>query len=435
MAEASVTDDERQGMERPAGTSASAEGRRADPTVTAGPREDDGPDAGTDDSVSPASGAPRSGTDVAPDAPVPAPARGRRSRRRPLRLLAALGVLAAVGGAAAAGTQFGDRGSGSESEDSGLPPATAEVARQTLRDSLTADGELGYGTSVTATGRIPGTVTRLPDADERITRGEDLYRVDDTPVALMYGSVPAYRALREGVEGADVKQLESNLEALGYDGFTVDDDFTGGTADAVREWQEDQGLEETGVVDLGRIVFAPAAVRVDSLETEEGAATGPGQKVLSYTATAQAVTVELDTADQRLAKTGSKVTVGLPDGTSVDGRVSGITTEVVAGEGAGAEPTTQVKVLVVLDGEKAQKAAESYVLASVDVSFTAGERENVLTVPVAALVALPEGGFGVEVVEGKETRYVPVETGLFADGRVEISGDGIAVGTIVGVPG
>ncbi|OKK05679.1 peptidoglycan-binding protein [Streptomyces sp. CB02400] len=352
-----------------------------------------------------------------------------------MRLLAALGVLAAVGGAAAAGTQFGDRGSGSESEDSGLPPATAEVARQTLRDSLTADGELGYGTSVTATGRIPGTVTRLPDADERITRGEDLYRVDDTPVALMYGSVPAYRALREGVEGADVKQLESNLEALGYDGFTVDDDFTGGTADAVREWQEDQGLEETGVVDLGRIVFAPAAVRVDSLETEEGAATGPGQKVLSYTATAQAVTVELDTADQRLAKTGSKVTVGLPDGTSVDGRVSGITTEVVAGEGAGAEPTTQVKVLVVLDGEKAQKAAESYVLASVDVSFTAGERENVLTVPVAALVALPEGGFGVEVVEGKETRYVPVETGLFADGRVEISGDGIAVGTIVGVPG
>ncbi|MGW4025683.1 efflux RND transporter periplasmic adaptor subunit [Streptomyces sp. NPDC005009] len=430
MTEASVTDDEREGEERPVGASASAEGRRVDPTVTAGPREDDGPEAGTDDSASPAPGDPPPGTDITPDAP----ARGRRSRR-PLRLLAALGVLAAVGGAAAAGTQFGDRGSGSESEDSGLPPATAEVARQTLRDSLTADGELGYGTSVTATGRIPGTVTRLPDADERITRGEDLYRVDDTPVVLMYGSVPAYRALREGVEGADVKQLESNLEALGYDGFTVDDDFTEGTADAVREWQEDQGLEETGVVDLGRVVFAPAAVRVDSLETEEGTATGPGQKVLSYTATAQAITVELDTADQRLAKTGSKVTVGLPDGTSVDGRVSEITTEVVAGEGAGAEPTTQVKVLVVLDGEKAQKAAESYVLASVDVSFTAGERENVLTVPVAALVALPEGGFGVEVVEGKETRYVPVETGLFADGRVEISGDGIAVGTIVGVPG
>ncbi|MFJ4621943.1 peptidoglycan-binding protein [Streptomyces sp. NPDC088812] len=448
MAEAAVTDEEKDGDRRhegPEGPAVPAGDREANPTAAQNAPAGDGeagggPAGGAVDGGSAASGTPAPGAGPAsgaavPDTPTPTPAHGRRSRRRPLRLLAALGVLAAVGGAAAAGTQFGDQGSGSESKDGGLPPATAEVTRQTLRDSLTADGELGYGTSATAAGRLPGTVTRLPEADERITRGEDLYRVDDTPVVLMYGSVPAYRALRTGLEGADVKQLESNLEALGYDGFTVDDTFTEATADAVREWQEDAGLEETGVVELGRVVFAPAAVRVDALETQEGAATGPGQKVLSYTATAQAVTVELDTADRRLATQGSKVTVELPDGTSVAGRVSEVTTEVVPGEGADAEPTTQVKVLVVLDGDEAQKAAESYVLASVDVSFTAGERENVLTVPVAALVALPGGGFGVEVVEGKETRNVPVRTGLFADGRVEISGDGIAAGTTVGVPG
>jgi multidrug efflux pump subunit AcrA (membrane-fusion protein) len=78
-------------------------------------------------------------------------------------------------------------------------------------------------------------------------------------------------------------------------------------------------------------------------------------------------------------------------------------------------------------------AAAAYALASVDVTFTAEERADVLAVPVAALVALREGGYGVEVVEGNRSRYVPVETGLFADGLVEISGAGIEEGMTVGM--
>ncbi|MFE6336364.1 efflux RND transporter periplasmic adaptor subunit [Streptomyces sp. NPDC057798] len=370
-----------------------------------------------------------------PDHPVgPSGSRRPRRVRRVRRLLVAVGVVAAVGGAAAAGAGLKDGGSGEEAAGQ-RPPATAEVVRQTLRDSRTEDGELGYGAATTASSRGPGTVTRLPDAGARITRGEALYRVDDEPVVLLYGAVPAYRELRPGAEGRDVKQLERNLDTLGHGGFTVDDTYTEATADAVRQWQEELGLAETGTVEPGRVVFAPAAVRVDTLATEEGAVTGPGQKVLTYTATAQAVTVELDSADRRLAEPGAKVTVALPDGTTVGGRVSEVTTEVDPGTGAEEEPTTRVKVLVALDGAKAQKAAASYVLASVDVSFTAGEREDVLTVPVAALVALERGGFGVEVVRGDgTTSYVPVDTGLFADGRVEISGDGITAGTTVGMP-
>jgi membrane fusion protein, multidrug efflux system len=70
----------------------------------------------------------------------------------------------------------------------------------------------------------------------------------------------------------------------------------------------------------------------------------------------------------------------------------------------------------------------------VDVVFTASERKDVLTVPVTALVALAEGGYGVEVVSGSTSRYVPVTTGLFSNGRVEIEGSGIREGTRVGVP-
>ena len=62
------------------------------------------------------------------------------------------------------------------------------------------------------------------------------------------------------------------------------------------------------------------------------------------------------------------------------------------------------------------------------------ERKDVLTVPVGALVALAEGGYGVQVVQGSTSRYVAVKTGMFAGGQVEVSGDGIAEGVTVGVP-
>ncbi len=69
-----------------------------------------------------------------------------------------------------------------------------------------------------------------------------------------------------------------------------------------------------------------------------------------------------------------------------------------------------------------------------DVDFVSQERKGVLAVPVAALLALPRGGYGVQIVQGGTTRIVAVKTGMFAAGRVEISGDGIAQGVTVGVP-
>jgi hypothetical protein len=70
----------------------------------------------------------------------------------------------------------------------------------------------------------------------------------------------------------------------------------------------------------------------------------------------------------------------------------------------------------------------------ISVVFTAGEHKNVLTVPIAALVALAEGGYGLEIVEGSTTHYIRVSTGLFASGRVEVTGDGLTEGMTVGMP-
>ncbi|MFE0426174.1 efflux RND transporter periplasmic adaptor subunit [Streptomyces sp. NPDC058953] len=368
------------------------------------------------------------------DTPSPPAGRGtRRRRKRGRRIAAVLTVLAAGGAVAVAGLGLGGDADAGGGESDGLPPNTAKVTRQTLRDIQTADGALGHGTTSEVTSRVSGTFTAVPESGQRITRGQELYAVDDKPVTLLYGSLPAYRALKEGVEGPDVRQLERNLRALGHTGFTVDDEFTDATAEAVKAWQEDLGLEETGVVDLGRVVFTPAAIRVDGLEAAKGGAVQMGGKVLSYTGIAKAVTVELESSDLRLVKKGETVTVVLPDGTRVPGRVESVST-VIQPAGGQEEASTKVVVVVALSGAKAQQAAGRLGSASVDVEFVSGTRKDVLTVPVAALLAFSGGGFGVEVVSGTTSTYLPVTTGLFAEGRVEISGQGVTAGAIVGMP-
>jgi peptidoglycan hydrolase-like protein with peptidoglycan-binding domain len=342
------------------------------------------------------------------------------------RLAVGAAAVLAIGAGVAAATGFGlPDGEAASPPHSDLPPATAKVTRQTLVDRQSETGDLGYGDAVAVSGRVPGTVTWVPAVDTVVHRGEPLYKVDDTSVVLLYGSLPAYRALTLNAKGADVKEFEQNLWALGYRGFTVDDTYSSSTVDAVKKWQKALGLPQTGTVDLGRVVYAPGQVRV----AEQKAATGDPASgaVLTYTGTARVVTVELDVADARLAAPGVAVTVKLPDGKSVPGKVTSTKTVIKPAEGNN-PATTKLDVYVSIDD------APSLDQATVDVGFTASQRDNVLTVPVAALLALAEGGYGVQVVDGGSTRIVAVQTGMFADGRVEVTGDGLTAGTVVGMP-
>ncbi|WP_270072064.1 peptidoglycan-binding protein [Streptomonospora mangrovi] len=385
-----------------------------------------GSDSASDSTPDTASGADSGG------APPPGGRRPRRrwDRRRAVAVAAGAVLLAAAGGA----LSYGLGGGTPESEaSSGLPPATTEVARETISDVETTSGELGFGPASTASSGAGGTLTHVPGTGDEVGRGETLFEVDTVPVTVMYGDEPAYRAMSVGAEGADVEQLEKNLGKLGYDGFTVDSSFTEGTAAAVMEWQDDRGLEVTGTVEPGSVLFAPGAVRVDSLAAEEGDKVQPGAPVLDYTGTEKLVTTELEPADQRLIEDGGEVEVTLPDGQTVAGEVEEATT-VIEPATEQQEAQTLIEVVVALEGEDAQEAAADYPLAAVDVEFVSETREDVLTVPIAALMALSEGGFGLEVVDGSTTSYVPVETGLFADGKVEVSGEGITEGTVVGMP-
>jgi hypothetical protein len=338
-------------------------------------------------------------------------------------LLAGGAVLVAASGAAAA-VGFGGADA-STPPRSALPPATVTVVRGTLVQTETVDGTLGYGDPVAVkAGGGGGTVTWLPAEGATVTRGKTLYKVDDDPVVLLYGTTPLYRTLAAGVSGADAAQFEKNLSALGYGGFTVDDEYTSATADAVERWQEDLGLDETGAVAPGQVVVAPGEMRVAELKLSAGDQAAGA--VLTYTGTTRIVTVDLEVEKQQLVKKGVAAKVELPGGAVVSGTVSSVGTVAVASE----EKTTIEVAVTVAD----QKALGTLDQAPVDVVLESDKREDVLTVPLNALVALAEGGYGLQVVEGAATRYIAVETGMFASGKVEVTGGGVAEGMVVGVP-
>ena len=342
-----------------------------------------------------------------------------------------LAALLATGAGVAAATGFW--GGGQPTETAGdLPTATAKVTRQTLVDTQTESGELGHGPPVEVAGKLPGTLTALPAVGLTVERGQAIYWVDDTPVVLLYGTLPAYRPLAPDTEGADVEQFENNLAALGYRGFTVDRKYTAQTATAVKKWQKDLGLPRTGTVEQGRLYYAAGPVRVDGQVATVGADIAPDAPLLSYTGSTRLITVDLDMADQRLAVKDAPVTVTLPDDRTTPGTITSTATVIVPASGTpGSEATTTIEVTVAVADQNALAGLDE---ASVKVAFTASQRENVLTVPVAALLARSAGGYGVEVVTGKTTRIVAVDTGLFAAGRVEVSGEGLSEGMTVGMP-
>lgn len=191
-----------------------------------------------------------------------------------------LTIVAAAAVAIAAAAVVLTLGGGSAKPDRADPTTaggTGTVARRTLAERVTVEGKIGYAGESAVLARLSGTVTELPAVGDVVRRGQELYGIGGEPVILMYGKVPAYRDLGEGVaEGPDVEQLESNLEALGYDPGTVDDEFTAATAAAVAAWQEDLGLKATGEVELGKVSFLPGPQRVTQLEATLGEALGGG---------------------------------------------------------------------------------------------------------------------------------------------------------------
>ncbi|MFI1580369.1 peptidoglycan-binding protein [Embleya sp. NPDC020630] len=281
----------------------------------------------------------------------------------------------------------------------------------------------------------PGTITWLPGVGDTLVRGDRVYGRDGTKVPLFYGETPFWRALSVGVDkGVDVRELEQNLQALGYGGFTVDEKFTDATAAALKKWQKDMGHRQTGRFDPGDAVVLPDSVRVGEVNATLGASSQGS--LLKASGTGRRVTVNLPVNKQTLATRGAKVQVTLPGGKTASGTITQVGTVAKEGDQSPGAPSGGDKATIPVDIALDQpKDAGTLDGAPVTVGFTGKEKKGVLTVPVNALLALAEGGYGVEAVEPDGgTRLLKVELGMFANGRVEVTGDGVTEGLKVGVP-
>jgi hypothetical protein len=460
------------------------------------------------------------------------------NRRRRRALLIGAGAVAVAVVVTVGALGLGGGGDDGDGAAPGRSSQVVEVTRATLTDRTEIDGRLGHGPQVPFPVKADGTITWLPAAGTTVRRGQQVLRVDDRPVVLLYGSLPMYRELgvrqptarteertEEGasassgssgssdggagagagqaggaakntgtagatgtagstgtapsrtapaatfrpLHGMDVKQFESNLSALGYSGFTVDESYTELTAAAVKRWQKDLGVPQTGRVGAGDVVYASGPVRISGTSARVGdAASG---SPVSYTSTSRMVTVGVPASDTDWARRGSEVSVRLPDGHDVTGTVASLGSTASApsggadgggdggaegtggggdggddggGSGDGGGRAATVSVVITFDDQDALGRLQS---GPVTVRHTEKQRKNVLTVPVAALTALAEGGYGLELADdgaGKGTegkkgdsvsgRFVPVRTGLFAGGRVEVSGPAVREGMKVRIP-
>jgi hypothetical protein len=376
--------------------------------------------------------------------------------KRSTWVLAAAAVLAAI--AAVGGVAMTSGAEPATVAAQPVPADTAQVQKRTLSATVPQDGTLTYrarpdGSPYSVINQARGTYTTLPILGQVIHQGHVLYRVNDRPVGLLYGSTPAYRTLSTGATGPDVAELNADLVALGYATPSqlsrTSASFGLATTTAVEKLQAALGVTQNGTLTLGEAVFEPTAVRVTSLSAQPGGGAQTGETVMQGTSITREVQVALDASQQTSVAVGDKVSITLPNNQTTPGVVSSVGTVATcpssSGSGASgsssAAPGTDTcssassgssTPTITVDVTPSHPAATgTWDQAPVQIGITTASVPNALVVPVTALLARSGGGYAVEVVgTGASNHLVPVSLGLFddAEGLVQVTGSGLAAG-------
>jgi hypothetical protein len=400
------------------------------------------------------------------------PDRDRHGRRGWVVAGVVVVVAAAAIGAALASGAFRGSSHATAGTSSGYRAGTATVTRQSLTSQTQENATLGNAgtwsvavpsssssssSSSSAAGASgSGTFTWLPQIGQVIHQGQQIYGVSGGPVVLLYGPVPAYRDLSEGMTGADVTELNRDLVKLGYatraalgprSGW---DYYSAETAYAVGLLQTKLGLTVTGTLPLGQAAVLPGPALVTALGTStslSGPATA-GSVVLTATSVTPVVTIDLDPSLQAEVKDGDQVSITLPDGSTTPGVVTQVgrvattpnssssSSANQSGNSSNSSASGSEATITVLVSLTHPKAAGKLNQAPVTVTITTGSVSNALTVPVNALLAQPGGKYAVEVTGPGGHHLVNVTPGMFDDaaGKVQVSGN-LTAGQHVVVPG
>ncbi len=312
----------------------------------------------------------------------------------------------------------------------GSSPTTATVERGDLSAEREFTAAVSFGDAWPVTTSASGTITQHHGVGAVVGFGETLAHIDQKPLFLGYGVMPMYRELYRVASGSrdqygnrldlmngyDVAHLQSFLLDAGFDAggeLEADGTFGSPTEDAVKAWQKAVGLPVSGRVDNSQLVLSPEPLRIAS-ETRIGA---PFTGIEVNNARAD-VLVDTSNRDRSALPVGADVRVTLPDGSELAGTVAG------QAQATSADDTPVWRTTIVPDRDVPGDASTA------TVTVTEVLADDVLHVPVGALLALSEGGFAVEVPSGDSTRLVAVDVGEVLDGRAEVTGS-IEAGTKV----
>jgi len=269
---------------------------------------------------------------------------------------------------------------------------------------------------------------------------------------LMFGELSAWRDMKEGIApGEDINQLKLNLIALGYgtnETLEMDSTFGSNTTEAIMKLQSDLNLISSGEINFGEITFVSGTSMVNFSSTlpNIGGKINTGTELFSLTPieristqissngainisskSLQKVEIQVDVADQNLVVKGSEVEIELPDESTIVGVVDEVGSFAIVPQDG--DPFLEVSIAV-----EGSTEYFKWTGAVVTVNATKELAKGVLASPVNGLLALLSGGYALEIVTETGTILVPVETGIYADGWVEINGSGLQPGTEIVVP-
>lgn len=297
--------------------------------------------------------------------------------------------------------------------------STAEI--RDLTETFTATGTLQFDEAIEITTPTGGTVLDIIEAGISLDNGDIIAVVnDDQAIVWLDGETPAWRSLSVGDEGVDVLQLEEALAALGFNGdndVTIDDEYTAATAAMVEDWQESIGVEPTGRVDRGAVVFGGARTRVASVAVAIGDNVSDGSALIALGTNNRHAYLDAASGEAVTLAIGDEAAIELPDGTELAGSIAAIA------------PGSETWQITVGFTDTAEFPATD--VTNIEMSWTHDIVAGVLTVPSSSLLRLDNGTYTVDVVnEDGSITATPVTVGVAVGTRVEIM-DGLDQGDAV----
>ena len=174
-----------------------------------------------------------------------------------------------------------------------------------------------------------------------------------------------------------------------------------------------------------------------------GSGGGAPTAVLQTSSTRLVATVDLPASSQSEAVVGQHVTVEMPNSATVGGRITAVSRIAQSssssgtssgsgsgssgsGSGSGDTPSGSSTIPVTISLDKRVSGA-GWDQAAVSANFAQAKAKHVLSVPVTALIATSGNEYAVQEAAASH-KLLPVHTGLFAAGYVQISGPGIHAG-------